>query len=153
MVYKALGYKSDAKKQLILFNSKVAWKYIWLWFFFSLQTLTPSKDKLPRQLSLCIDVKNLEDFLSAQLILKTSFDLIYSISFFLFDKSHKIILCLLLDNNMIIHRYIFWCIEFVTYLFSASNIIKIYISSMNCVVNRPKLLCWHSSVLDVVLKT
>ena len=36
-------------------------------------------------------------------------------------------------------------------LSSASKIIKIYISSMNCVVNRPKLLCWHSSVLDVVL--
>ena len=71
--------------------------------FFSLQTLTPSKDKLPRQLSLCIDVKNLEDFLSAQLILKTSFDLIYSISFFYLinlTKSYYV----LLDNNMKIRR-------------------------------------------------
>ena len=86
MVYKALGYKSDVVKKPVNFiqfqSCMKIYKYIWLWFFFSLQTLTPSKDKLPRQLSLCIDVKNLEDFLSAQLILKTSFDLIYSISFF-----------------------------------------------------------------------
>ena len=83
MVYKALGYKSDVKKKPVNFIQFQSCMKIYLaLIFFSLQTLTPSKDKLPRQLSLCIDVKNLEDFLSAQLILKTSFDLIYSISFF-----------------------------------------------------------------------